>query len=82
MPIANTATTYRANVVVPKLPPNPPMHPTPLRVDKIGAILGIGISNNVFSIYRCGAGDGQPVGPLLCLNVILTGFLTRSGVVL
>jgi hypothetical protein len=43
------------------------MHPTPLRVGKIGAILSVGSSENVFSIYWCGAGDGQPVGPLLLL---------------
>ena len=39
------------------------MHPTPLRVDKIGAILSVGISKNAFSIYQYGAGDGHTVGP-------------------
>jgi len=38
------------------------MHPTPLRVDKIGAILKTGIRSNPFPIYTCGAGDGQGVG--------------------
>jgi hypothetical protein len=41
------------------------MHPTPLRVDKIGSILSAGIGENLVSIYRCGAGDGQPVSPQL-----------------
>jgi len=45
------------------------MHPTPLRVDKIGAILRIGISKNAISIYPCGAGDGQAVGPLLIMRI-------------
>ena len=31
---------------------NPPMHPTPLRVDKIRQILSISISYIDFSIYR------------------------------
>jgi hypothetical protein len=38
------------------------MQPTPLRVDKIGAILRVRISYNVISIHRCGAADGQAVG--------------------
>ena len=38
------------------------MHPTPLRVEKIGAILRAGISENLVSVYQCGAGDAQPVG--------------------
>jgi hypothetical protein len=38
------------------------MHPTPLRVDKIGAILQAGVRSNAFPIYPGGAGDGQAVG--------------------
>lgn len=41
------------------------MHPTPLRVDKIGAFLKVRIRPNAFSIYDGGAGDGQGVRPLL-----------------
>ncbi len=37
------------------------MHPTPLRVVKIVAILSVIISKNAFSIYQCGAGDGHTV---------------------
>ena len=37
------------------------MHPTPLRVDKIGSILSVGISEKLVLIYRCGAGDGHTV---------------------
>ena len=40
------------------------MQPTPLRVDEIAAILRARISYNAISIYRCGAADGQSVGPL------------------
>jgi len=44
------------------------MHPTPLRVDKIGAILRIGISKDAISIYPCGAGDGHPVSCLYSIT--------------
>ena len=50
---------------VPPLRPNPPMHPAPLRVDKIGVFLCARISYNLVAIYACGAGDGQTVGPLI-----------------
>jgi hypothetical protein len=32
--------------------PNPPFHPTPLRVDKIGSILSAKSSYTVISIYQ------------------------------
>jgi hypothetical protein len=32
-------------------PPNPPMQPTPLRVNKIGAILAAEGGKNAFSVY-------------------------------
>jgi hypothetical protein len=38
------------------------MHPTPLRVDKIIAILKAGACLIAFLIYHGGADDGQPVG--------------------
>jgi hypothetical protein len=40
------------------------MEPTPLPVDKIGAILTAGIYSTAFPIYRCGAAKRQPVGRL------------------
>jgi len=39
------------------------MQPTPLRVNKIGAILAAEGGKNAFSVYWCGAADGQLVGP-------------------
>jgi hypothetical protein len=39
------------------------MQPTPLRVDKIGAILKAGIGPTAFPIYHGGAADGQGVSP-------------------
>jgi len=39
--------------------------PNPLRVDKIEAILSVGVSKNAVSMYKCVAGDGQSVGLLL-----------------
>jgi hypothetical protein len=38
------------------------LQPTPLRVDKIGAILRVRIGENAFSIYRRGAAEWQVVG--------------------
>jgi hypothetical protein len=43
--------------------PNKPMHPTPLRVDKIGRILQSGSVITAPPTYYGGAGDGQGVGP-------------------
>jgi hypothetical protein len=37
------------------------MHPTPLRVDKVGAFLPARIGDNPVSTYECVAGDGQTV---------------------
>jgi hypothetical protein len=34
------------------LRPNPPMHPTPLRVPKIGVFLKVGIGSKAFLIYQ------------------------------
>ena len=44
--------------------PNKPLQLTPLRVDKIGAILRVGISKKGFSIYGGGAAEWQAVSPL------------------
>jgi len=41
--------------------PNPPMQPTPLRVNKIGPIFSGRISYNGCSIYEGGAADGHSV---------------------
>jgi hypothetical protein len=38
--------------------------PTPLCGRKIRAFLKPGFGSLAFSIYRCGAADAQPVGPL------------------
>jgi len=53
----------------------PPMHPTPLRVDEIGAILSVGRSETVFSIYWFGAGDGPAVGRLISVYGLMTHVL-------
>ena len=39
--------------------------PNPLRVDKIEAILSVGVSKNAVSMYKCVAGDGQSVRRLI-----------------
>jgi len=39
------------------------LQPTPLRVNKIGAILRVGISENDISIYRRGTAEWHPVIP-------------------
>jgi hypothetical protein len=46
------------------------MQPTPLHVNKIGAILAAEGGKNAFSVYRCGAVDGQPVGPQLYASAL------------
>jgi hypothetical protein len=38
------------------------MHPTPLRVDKIVAILKLAFGPTVLLVYHGGAADGQAVG--------------------
>jgi len=43
--------------------PNKRFHPTPLRGPKIGPILKAGFAPTVISIYGCGAGEAQGVGP-------------------
>jgi len=45
-------------------PPNQGMEPTPLRVNKIRAILKLGIGPSAFPIYRCAAAEAQAVGRL------------------
>jgi hypothetical protein len=44
------------------MPPNKRLQLTPLRVDKIVAILNDRISSNVFSVYQCGATEARSVG--------------------
>jgi hypothetical protein len=39
------------------------MHPTPLRVDKIGRIVESDLSSTRISAYRRGAGEAQAAGP-------------------
>jgi hypothetical protein len=51
--IAHESTTVAA--------PNPPLQLTPLRVDKIGAILHATIRYDVVSIYWCGAAEWHAV---------------------
>jgi hypothetical protein len=53
--IAHESTTVAA--------PNPPLQLTPLRVDKIGAILHATIRYDVVSIYWCGAAEWHAVRP-------------------
>jgi hypothetical protein len=38
------------------------MQPTPLCGPKIGGILRVGFGSIAFSLYRCGAADGQALG--------------------
>jgi len=47
------------------VPLNQPFQPTPLRVDKIGSILRVGISYNANSIEWCGVAERQTVGLLI-----------------
>jgi hypothetical protein len=51
--------------------PNPPFQPTPLRVDKIGAILRARIGYNAIAIYRCGAAEWQTVSPQLIKLILI-----------
>jgi hypothetical protein len=44
------------------VPPNPPFQLTPLRVDKIVAILKLGCGVIAFPIYRGGAAEWHSVG--------------------
>jgi hypothetical protein len=43
------------------LPPNKRFQPTPLRVDKIGAIFGSWFLLDGFPFYQCGAAEAQGV---------------------
>ncbi len=45
-----------------ELPPNPPMQPTPLRVEQDRCDFGIPLRSNDILIYQRGAADGQAVG--------------------
>jgi hypothetical protein len=55
---ARTCRSWRSD----KLRPNKRLHLTPLRGDKIGAILCVSINSNHISIYQCGAGEAQALG--------------------
>jgi len=59
--------------------PNPRLHPTPLCGPKIAAILKSRYGPNVVSIYQCGAGEAQAVGPLLDAKPIGVVSSARKG---
>jgi hypothetical protein len=61
--LAREAQSCAACHLVPSRRPNQPIQPTPLRGRKIGTILTVRICYNGVAIDRCGAADGQLVGP-------------------
>jgi hypothetical protein len=54
------------------LRPNKRFQPTPLRVDKILAILARGFCSTAFPVYWCGAAEAQGVSRLINVSLSIS----------